>query len=56
MDDELTLLEVLLAGVDELERDELVAALLEAGNDVANEAALDAVRLFKRCEYKDYKR
>ena len=41
----LTLLEVLGGGVNELERDELEAALLEAADDVADEAALDAVRL-----------
>ena len=40
-----TLLEVLGRGVDELERDELEAALLEAVDDVADEPALDAVGL-----------
>ena len=39
------LLEVLLAGSDELQGDKLVATLLEAGNDIANEATLDAIRL-----------
>lgn len=34
------LLEVLLGGSDELDGDELVAALLEAGDDCADEAAL----------------
>lgn len=37
------LLEVLLGGSSELEGDELEAALLEAGDDLADEAALDAV-------------
>jgi hypothetical protein len=37
------LLEVLLRGGGELEGDELEAALLEAGDDLADEAALDAV-------------
>ena len=32
-------------GVDELEGDELEAALLEAGDDVADDAALDAIGL-----------
>lgn len=32
-------------GLDELERDQLEAALLEAGDDGADEAALDAVGL-----------
>ena len=40
-----TLLEVLGGGVNELERDELEAALLEAADDVADEATLDAVGL-----------
>ena len=40
-----TLLEVLGGGVNELERNELEAALLEAGDDGADEAALDAVGL-----------
>ena len=40
-----TLLEVLGGGVNELERDELETALLETADDVADEAALDAVRL-----------
>lgn len=40
-----TLLEVLLGGVDELEGDQLEAALLEAGDDLADEVALNAVRL-----------
>jgi hypothetical protein len=37
------LLQVLLAGADHLDGHELVAALLEAGDDVADEAALDVV-------------
>lgn len=41
----LTLLEVLGGGVDELEGDELEATLLEAADDVADESALDTVRL-----------
>ena len=40
-----TLLEVLGGSVDELERGELEAALLEAGDDVADDATLDAVGL-----------
>ena len=40
-----TVLEVLLGGLDELEGDELVAALLEPGDDLADEVALNAVRL-----------
>ena len=39
------LLEVLLAGGDQLDGDELIAAALEAGEDGADETALDAVRL-----------
>lgn len=39
------LLEVLLRGVDHLEGDELVAALLETLDDLTDESALDAVRL-----------
>ena len=40
-----TFLEVLLGGVDELEGDQLETALLEAGDDLADEVALNAVRL-----------
>jgi hypothetical protein len=40
-----TLLEVLLSGLDELEGSELEAALLEPGDDLADEVALNAVRL-----------
>ena len=43
--DGLTLLEVLGGCVDELQGDKLEAALLKAGNDVSDEAALDAVGL-----------
>lgn len=39
------LLEVLLGGRDHLESNKLVAALLEALNDIANEAALDTIGL-----------
>ena len=39
------LLEVLLAGGDELDGGELVAAVLEAGDDGANESALDTIGL-----------
>lgn len=47
----LTLLEVLGGGVDELQGNKLEAALLKAGNDVADEAALDAVGLLLlRCD------
>jgi len=46
--DGLTLLEVFGRSVDELESDELEAALLEAGDDVSDESALDAVGLFTR--------
>lgn len=49
-----TLLEVLLGGVDELEGDQLVAALLEAGDDLADEVALNAVRLGRGlCQLRD---
>ncbi len=49
-----TLLEVLLGGVDELEGDQLEAALLEAGDDLADEVALNAVRLGgELCELRD---
>jgi hypothetical protein len=44
--DGLTLLEVLWAGVDELQGNQLEAAFLEAVNDVADKSALDAVGLF----------
>jgi hypothetical protein len=40
-----TLLEVLLGGLDELEGNELEAAFLEPGDDLADEVALNAVRL-----------
>ena len=43
-----TLLEVLGGSVDELESNELEAALLETADDVANEPALDAVGLQRR--------
>jgi len=36
---------VLLGGLDELEGNELEATLLESGNDLADEVALNAVRL-----------
>ena len=36
-------LEVLDGSVDHLERDKLVTALLEAGDDLAGESALDSV-------------
>ena len=36
---------MLLGGSDELDGDKLVATLLEAGDDVANEATLDTVWL-----------
>lgn len=39
------LLEMLLAGSDELDGDKLVAAFLEAGDDIADQPALDAVGL-----------
>ena len=39
------LLKVLLGRRDHLESNELVAALLESLDDIANQAALDAVRL-----------
>jgi hypothetical protein len=42
------LLEVLLAGSDELDSSELEAAVLEAGDDGANEATLGAVS--ERCQ------
>jgi hypothetical protein len=41
----LTLLEVLGGRMDELESDEFEAALLEAADNVADETALDAIRL-----------
>jgi hypothetical protein len=41
----LTLLEVLLGSVDEFESNNLEATALEAGDDIANEGALDAIRL-----------
>lgn len=41
----LTLLKVFSRRLDELEGNELEAALLEASNDRADEATLDAVRL-----------
>lgn len=40
-----TILEVRLGGLDELEGSELEAALLEPGDDLADEVALNAVRL-----------
>jgi hypothetical protein len=40
-----TLLEMLLGCVDHLERDDFEATLLEAGDDLADEGALDAVGL-----------
>jgi hypothetical protein len=43
----LTLLEVLGGGVDEFQSDELETTLLEAADDVADETALDAVRLYR---------
>jgi len=43
--DGLTFLEVLGGCVDELQGDKLETALLEAGNDVSDETALDAVGL-----------
>ena len=47
----LTLLEVVGGGVDELQGNKLEAALLEAGNDVSDETALDAVGLLlSRCD------
>jgi hypothetical protein len=46
----LTLLEVLGGGVDELQGNELEAALLEAADDVTDETALDAVGLLSRCD------
>ena len=42
-----TLLEVLRGSVDKLHSNELEATLLEAANDVADEAALDTVGLQK---------
>lgn len=45
------LLEVLLAGGGELDGNELEAAVLEAGDDGANQATLDmSVVVFKRWE------
>ena len=41
----LTLLKMLRRSVDELESGQLETALLEAANDVADDATLDAVRL-----------
>ena len=46
------LLEVLLRGVDHLGVDELVAPLLEAANNLADEATLDAVGLDHDESYK----
>ena len=40
-----TLLEVLSGRMDELERDDFESTLLEARDDLADECALDAVRL-----------
>ena len=37
--------------MNKLEGDELEATLLEAGNDVADETALDAVRLDTGCQH-----
>ena len=42
-----TLLEVLRGSVDKLHSNELEATLLEAADDVANDAALDTVRLHR---------
>lgn len=44
----LTLLEVLLCGLDELQSSELEAALFEPRDDLADEVALDAVGLVTR--------
>jgi hypothetical protein len=41
----IVLLEVGLAGSDQLDGDELEAAVLEAGDDGTDEATLDAIRL-----------
>lgn len=43
-----TLLEVLRSGMDELHGGELEATLLEAGDDGANETALDGIGLWRR--------
>jgi len=40
-----TLLEMFFCGLNELERDQLEAALLEPGDDFTDEIALNAVRL-----------
>jgi len=45
--DRLTLLEVLGGGVDELQSDELEATSLKAADNLADETALDAVRLLR---------
>jgi hypothetical protein len=39
-----------LGSLDELEGDEFVAAFLEAGDDLADERALNAVRLEEECK------
>ena len=44
----LTLLEMLLCGLDELESNELETALFESRDDLADEVALDAVGLVTR--------
>ena len=46
----LTLLKMFRGSMDKLQRDKFEPALLKAGDDVANQRALDTVRL-ARCTY-----
>jgi hypothetical protein len=47
----LTLLKVLLGGMDKLESNELKATILEAGDDLADESTLDTVGLQVNLEF-----
>jgi len=50
--DQLTLLEVFLRGLDDLEGNDLVSALLEAADDLSDESTLDTVGLENEQENK----
>jgi len=50
--DQLTLLEVFLRGLDDLEGNDLVSALLKAADDLSDESTLDTVGLENEQENK----
>ena len=50
--DQLTLLEVFLRGLDDLEGNDLVSALLEVADDLSDESTLDTVGLENEQENK----